>query len=265
MTVDISFIILTWNSEKHISRCLDALFASMAGSPHTLEAFVIDNGSRDATVPIINTYSDRYGDSIIPILLEHNTGTTYSRNLGLRRASGEYIVVMDSDVQLKEGSIIGSIDTFKTTQGVGLVAPRLLYPDGTLQKSTDNFPTVQNKLFRLFFLKTIEVMSNKATPPLRLVEVDYAISALWVLSKTAFEKVGFLDENIFYAPEDVDYCLRLYRAGYKVVYNPEVTAIHDAQETSRGFSFNPAMFNHLKGLVYYFRKYGYLFTRPSFK
>jgi GT2 family glycosyltransferase len=82
------------------------------------------------------------------------------------------------------------------------------------------------------------------------------------LKKEVLKNVGLLDENIFYAPEDVDYCLRIWLAGYKVVYNSEVSAIHHAQEISRGLKINRATINHIKGLAYYFKKHKYILKCP---
>lgn len=76
-----------------------------------------------------------------------------------------------------------------------------------------------------------------------------------ILPSSVVDKVGLLDENIFYAPEDVDYCLRIWKSGFKIIYDPQVSAVHHAQEISRGFTFNKATVEHIKGLFYYFRKH----------
>jgi GT2 family glycosyltransferase len=78
------------------------------------------------------------------------------------------------------------------------------------------------------------------------------------------EKVGFLDEKIFYSPEDVDYCLRIWQAGFKIHYLPTVSVIHNTQEISRGYKLNRAKLSHIAGLFYLFYKHGYLFRRPVF-
>ena len=260
---ELSFVILTWNSERYIAGCLTALRNALATFGAAYEVFIVDNGSQDGTVALLETFRQQQPEQITPILLDHNTGTTYSRNLALRQATGRYVCVMDSDVELAAGVIEELIQTFARDPQIGLVAPKLLYPSGQLQKSTDVFPTVMTKAFRFFFLKIVEARAHHAAPPPRVAEVDYAISALWLLKHAVIETVGLLDEQIVYSPEDVDYCLRIWQAGYKIVYNPTVACVHHTQEISRGFRLNHAQINHVRGLAYYFRKHHYLFTRPK--
>ena len=262
--MDISFVILTWNSEKYISRCLNALIDDLDQSGLSHEIFIVDNGSTDGTVAILKSYQSRYPEQIFPIFLEENRGTTFSRNLALKKAQGKYISVIDSDVEvLHAGTIKNLIETLESDTKIGLIAPKLLYADGRLQKSTDKFPTIFSKISRYFFLKIIEKNENnqKSSPEIRAV--DCAISAMWVLKKEVLEKVGYFDEKIFYAPEDVDYCLRVWLSGYKVLYNPLVAVVHDTQEISRQFKMSGMTMSHIKGLIYYFRKHKYIFKRPN--
>jgi len=262
--MDISFVLLTWNSEKYIEKCLDSLFGSLFNESFSYEIFIVDNGSKDATVSVIKSYQNHYNDCIIAILLDKNTGTTYPRNLALKQARGRYIVIMDSDVELHQGTIAGLINNLEMNEHIGMAVPRLFYPNGNLQKSTDNFPTFFTKIFRYFFLKFVEKQENKTVQGKELCDVDYAISALWVMKREVLDNVGLLDENIFYSPEDVDYCLRIRKAGYKITYNPMVSAVHHTQEISRGFKINRATFSHIRGLFYYFRKHGYFLRKPDF-
>ena len=96
--MDISCVILTWNSEKYISKCLESLLRDLDENQFSYEIFIVDNGSVDNTTEIINSYKDKFPQCIFPIYLKKNTGTTYSRNLALRKVEGSYIVIMDSDV-----------------------------------------------------------------------------------------------------------------------------------------------------------------------
>jgi GT2 family glycosyltransferase len=261
-TKDISFVILTWNSAKHIGACIESIFADLDCKEHSCEIFVVDNGSADGTVALIEEMRRKRDSCLIPICLEKNTGTTYSRNLALKRAKGRYICIMDSDVVLQKGALRGLIQVLENESSAGLVVPKLVYPDGRWQKSTDNFPTAFTKIRRYFWLRKIEKQESKVSKTENPVPVDYAISAFWVLKREVLEKIGLLDENIFYAPEDVDYCLRIWLGGYQVLYSARNQVTHDAQEISRNWKLNLSTIRHIKGLLYYFRKHRYIFRKP---
>ena len=261
--MNISFVILTWNSANHIKRCLEAIIEHMPPDLHPYEIFIVDNGSTDASIEIVEIFRKEYPEIISLIRLESNRGTTYSRNLALKQVKGKYIAVMDSDVELSSGAIEKLISVLQQDSRNGLVVPRLTYADGTLQKSTDNFPTVFTKLQRYFFLRFLE-KKREAEERKEAYPVEYAISAFWLLRRNVFQDVGLLDEKIFYAPEDVDYCLRIWKRGYRIIYVPEVSSIHDAQEITRNFRLNRATIEHIKGLIYYFNKHKYFMRKPVF-
>lgn len=266
--MDISFIIITWNSEQYIEECVNSVLESINKFEYEVEIYIIDNGSQDNTVSILKTLNSHYPELIFPIYLNKNMGTTVSRNLALKRVKGEYLCIIDSDLIISPNVVPALIKTFNNAENIGLVVPKLIYPNGKLQKSVDYFPTIQTKLFRYIFLKNsedIEHASAKSIAQKDIQEVDYAVSAMWLLRREVIEYVGYLDENIFFSPEDVDYCLRIWKAGFSVVYNPNVSSVHHAQEITRGFKINKAFFHHVKGLAYYFRKHGYLFSRPRIR
>lgn len=265
--MDVSCVILTWNSERYVSRCLNALISDLVQCGLAHEIFIVDNGSRDQTVAILKAFQARHPDGIVPIYLDHNSGTTYSRNLALRRARGKYLCILDCDVQVSPGAIAHLIETLERNRQIGLAAPKLVYADGTLQKSTDLFPTIITKTMRYFFLKWFEkreqeLAKDSADRKSDAHEVDYAISAMWILKREVLERVGLLDEQIIYSPEDVDYCLRVWKAGYSIVRDPAVCCVHHAQEISRGIRVNRSTLQHILGLCYYFKKHRYLFRRP---
>jgi len=257
--VDISVVILTWNSGKHIRTCVESTMEDLLHCSLSFEIYVVDNGSMDNTKEILEGLVSNHGDCVKPIYLENNMGTTFSRNLALKKAVGKYICIIDSDAYPKKGCFEQLLSRLTINPKIGIIVPKLVYPNGHYQKSTDIFPTIFQKIFRLFFLKYMEA---KETIP-REGPVDYAISAFWLMKRELLKLVGYLDERIFYAPEDVDYCLRVWKAGYSIYYVTDATVIHDAQEISRGIKINRATLNHMRGLSYYFRKHKYLFKRPG--
>jgi len=262
--VEVSVVILTWNSEKYITKCLKSLIDDIENGKFSYEVHIVDNGSSDGTCAIIDAFRQQYGNSIKPVYLDRNKGTTYSRNIALRKSQGGFVFIMDSDVEVFPGTIERLTASLRENGPAGIIAPKLVYPNGNLQKSTDAFPTLYTKIYRYFFLKSLEKKEAGMARDECIREVDYAISAVWALRDEVVEKVGLLDEKIFYAPEDVDYCLRVWKAGYKILYNPHITCTHHTQEISRGFKINKATIHHIRGLIYYFWKHKYFLRKPEF-
>lgn len=258
--MDLSFVVLTWNSGRYIRACLESLLATIETSGLNCELFIVDNGSTDDTVAILNQYAVDYPQLLKPIFLTKNHGTTVSRNLALRQARGSHVCIMDSDVEIAPGLFPVLFDAFDADPRVGMVVPKIVYPSGAWQKSIDRFPTVTHKINRFLRLRTMEKQEGLAElSSTTRREVDYAISAFWLMKKEILDRVGLLDENIFYAPEDVDYCLRVWKSKYKIVYEPNARVVHHTQEITRGFKFNKAKFEHIKGLLYLFIKHRYFF------
>jgi len=267
MKIDISFIILSWNSQQYLKACVDSIFSDCNAAKFAIEIFIIDNGSHDQSKIIIKQLVAEYPDQVVPIFLKKNYGTTYPRNLGLKQSKGKNICIIDSDIKVLEGCFRELVDILSRNPDIGIVAPKLIYPNGKLQKSTDDFPTIFRKIYRYFYLRKIEDKENENSKELHheVFNIDYAISALWLMNRSILEDVGYLDERIFYSPEDVDYCLRTWTAGYRIIYTQNAKAIHRTQEISRNFKFNKAFLHHIAGLLYYFIKHRYLFHQPNFK
>lgn len=259
--VDLTCILLTWNSATYVEDCLRTVFADLELSGLSHEVLVIDNGSVDGTLDVLARLT-RPTLTVIP--LGHNTGTTFSRNIGLRMALGKYIAILDSDIEIRQTGTLRRIrDFLHAHPDVGLAAPQLHFPSGRYQKTVDVFPTPSHKLRRFLHLRSMEAAEGAVTQGKAPRDVEYAVSAFWMLPRTLLQRVGLLDERIFYAPEDVDYCLRVALAGLRVVYLPGVVAIHHAQEISRRRLLSRSFLEHLKGLAYFWRKHGFVFGRAA--
>jgi GT2 family glycosyltransferase len=243
----VSFVVLSRNSGHLLRRCLDPLLENAAD-----EAWVVDNGSTDDSARILAALQRTHADRLNAILLGENVGTTVSRNLALRRCRGEFVGIVDSDVVIPSGAIDSMIRSLAEFDRCGIVAPRLVRADGSFQLSTDVFPTLPRKLHRVFRLKALERQAGAAERSAPR-PVEYAISAFWLMRRRLLSQVGLFDEQIFYAPEDAEYCVRVWKAGQQVVYDPRVEVVHDAQEISR--RPGRAAWIHVKGLVHYFAKH----------
>jgi len=265
---EVSVIILTWNSEKYIGNCINSVFIDAGFSGIKIEVIVVDNGSNDGTIEILEKLQKKYYKDLEVLKLRKNYGTTISRNMGIRKSAGKYIFILDSDTEVQPGTMAKLIKTIESEKNVGIAAPRLVYADGSIQPSCKKFPTAKIKFFKtLPFNKFHEIAKKEELydPKVylsdfdKIINVDYCISAAWMVNRKTIEDVGLFDENIFYAPEDVDYCLRTWLKGWKVVYDPKAKAIHYTQRLSHK-NFKMAL-SQIKGLLYYFIKYRYIFNR----
>jgi GT2 family glycosyltransferase len=256
--VKASVVILTWNSQRIIEACLSSVLRGL--SAFSSEIIVVDNGSRDRTPAIV-----REAFPQVQLLLNRkNRGVAPARNQGMRLAQGEYIILLDDDTVVQAGALERLIDCMDAHPEVGLCGPKLIDPQGRLQLSCRLFPTLGDKLGRRFpapiswRIVRMAEMADWDHDTLR--EVDYVIGACQVIRQAALAEVGFLDERIFYGPEDVDFCLRLRQAGWRVMYNPEAVVIHEERRVTRAL-FSSLAWQHMWGLIYFFWKHGYLFSR----
>lgn len=265
----ISYIILSWNSEKYLPGCLDSIARKCSEEFLAFEVIVIDNGSKDNSVAIVKKYEQDNPDSFKLLSLDCNGGTTYPRNLGLKVARGKYLCILDSDTELGSGSLLEICKILDSRKKVGMIAPQLLLPDGSVQNSVKRFPTLLHKLIKIprivFGLKTTNADFYQDFPFAREREVDTAISACWIFRRDLLDTVGFLDEKIFYSPEDLDYSIRVRKAGYSILYCAAFRVLHHTQQITHKKPFSRMTLNHLCGLFYYYSKHGGWLFGPKFE
>lgn len=265
----ISAVILTWNSARYIERCLRSLLGDARGTGVELELFVVDGGSSDGTPRILSRLAKDI-PGLRTVQLGKNLGTTVSRNIAIRKSRGEYVLILDSDTEILPGALGVLCRALEGIPRAGIAAPRLLYPDGSVQPSCKRFPTAPLKVCKFVPVSWLQRLGGKAELYPRevynrdfkeVLRVEHCISACWLVRREAIEKVGLLDERIFYAPEDVDYCLRMWLAGWEVLYVPSAEVVHHTQRRSHK-SLRMAWV-HARGLLYYFRKHRYWLSQRS--
>jgi len=258
----LSIVLLTYNSVRYIPGCLSALQGQLPTIAH--EVIVVDNGSRDGGVAWIRQHMPR----VRIIENRQNRGVGAARNQGIRISRGRHVLILDIDTVPQPGSLDTLLQTACDHPAAGVVAPRLVGLDGQLQLSARRFPTVLSKILRQ--RAQLHTQGYLASENLahwshdHLRYVDYVIGAAQLLNRDALAEIGLFDERIFYGPEDVDLCLRMWQAGWRVAYQPAATILHAEQRMTRsvkGF-FSRTGIGHFVGLAWFFAKHGYLFTRP---
>lgn len=267
----VGFVILTWNSEKYIQNCLRAIF-DIDTAAFECTVVVVDNGSIDQTVECIKTECSLHKESqhsCVVTCLDKNYGTTRSRNIGLKKLQEikpdiEFLCILDSDTEINEKALDIMTDELSDPT-VGIVGPRMHDTLGIYQVSGKNFPTFTEKLCKVMPLKSLRMYGEhqeRIIPPqgTGTRPVGYVMSACWLMRKSTIDMVGYFDERIFYAPEDVEYCIRCWKAGYKVAYCYDADILHHWQRLSRKKLISKHNYEHIKGLLYVFNKYKYMFS-----
>ena len=246
--IKISYIIITWNGIDHIRN----LFRSLQNqiSRQDVEIIVVDNGSNDGTTDFLRT---SYPSARL-ITLNNNKGVAYARNRGLEKALGQYLFILDNDIIANDEALTGMEKYMDTNINVGLCGCKLYDAEGNLQESCKPYPGISQKIYNLFHRGKFR-FHYKDMPADQPFEPEYIIGACQMIRREAFEQTGLLDENIFYGPEDCDYCLRIRKAGWKVIYLPQYSLIHHCQRKTNIHPFSPLARKHIRGLMYLYMKY----------
>jgi GT2 family glycosyltransferase len=229
---DVSVIVVTHDVREEVLGCLASVEEHAA--PVKAEVLLVDNASRDGTdEAVAETFPEV---EVVP--LAANVGVA-ARNAGLRRARGRLRMFLDSDARLTAGALPELVSFLDTHPEVGLVGPRLVYEDGTLQLSARRFPPRLLPLMRRPpFGRLFEdgaavrrhLMADERHDVTR--EVEYVLGACQLFTAGAQAAAGEIDPRIFFGPDDVDWCLRIRRAGLQVAYHPAATVVHGYRRSS---------------------------------
>lgn len=267
----IGYIILTWNSEKYISNCIRAI-GSINPNVFQNTMVIVDNGSTDQTLERIQEEWKHYQDSphrLDVIHLEKNEGTTVSRNRGLKHLYAiapdvDDVCVLDSDTEMNEAAL-KAMTTVLNDEQVGIVGPRLHNVEGIYQISGKDFSTATEKFLKVMPFKKLRQLGERMESMIPaqgtgIKNVGFLVSACWMMRRETFEKIGYLDEKIFYAPEDLEYCIRCWQKGYQVVYCYDADILHLWQRLSRKKLISKHNWEQIRGLIHVFAKYHYVFS-----
>lgn len=261
----IAFVLLTWNSKQYIKACLDSILKL---SFHKISVYIVDNGSVDGTFELIKSMLLTDG-RITLISLKKNEGTTKTRNMALRLVpkNTDYICILDSDTEVNDEAFNVLVEklVLDRDETIGIIGPQMHNMRGEQQFSGRNLSTAVIKLCKAIPVERIRRYgANLEIPESQfknnLQDVGYLLSACWLMPYTTLNRVGLLDEKIFYAPEDLDYCARIHELGLRVVFCNSANIMHDYQRISQKKLISLINLKHIYGLIYYFIKHGYLFN-----
>jgi hypothetical protein len=255
----LSVIIVSYNCKDILKRCLNSLLEELKEISH--EIIIVDNNSRDGTVEEIKSLYP----NVKIIANSQNVGFARANNKAILESKGDYLLFLNPDVIVSPNAIKGLIQFIKDKPTAGLASGKLVNPDGTLQYSLRNFPSILNQIFECFFLHRLapslssrfgEVIYKRDFYE-EIQEVDWVSGAVMLVPRNVLKEAGFFDERYFVYSEETDLCLNLRKAGWKIYYYPEAVFIHLESTTKH----NPQLFAYwLDSRLKYYKKN---FSKPK--
>jgi len=254
MVVTIS--IVTCNSSKVIKKCLDSIFRYIKNNID-FELIIVDNDSYDNTVEIIEKNFKN-----IKLIQNNNIGFGVAHNIAIKMGRGKYHLVLNSDIIFKENTIKKLMNFMEENPDVGLVSPKIIFPDGTTQYLCKRLPCLFDLGVRRFtpgfiqnfFKNRIDYFEMKETGYNKIMDVSYLSGSFMLFRKNILEKIGGFDENYFMYFEDADITRRISEISRTVFY-PYTSVIHLWE---RGSHKNiKLLIISLISTVKYFNKWGW--------
>ena len=230
----LSVIIVSWNARDFLEKCLRSLEACRG--PYELQVIVVDNASTDGSRELV----ERQFPQVHLISSPANLGFSKANNLGLQVSRGDYILLVNSDVELLPGCIPALVGHLQSHPRVGIAGPAMLDADRRVRRSCRGFPTLWNTLchalaldylvprFRPFGGYTLRYWGHDST---RLVEI--LGGWFWIVRRTGLAQVGGLDERFFFYAEDMDWCRQFANHGWQAAFVSSAGAIHFGGGSSR--------------------------------
>lgn len=220
--MELSIVIVNLNAKKLTLECVESI--KKEGSDLKWEIIMVDNGSDDGSVEAFKKLQAEM-DNFTFIGNDKNEGYAKANNQGIRVARGDYVLLLNNDTVVKKNALRGLYDFAKKKKDAGVIGPKLLNKDGSVQGSCYHFPTVVNAIREYWFGQKglFEKYAPKGISP---TAVDAVVGAAFLMTPKALDRVGLLDERYFAYFEDIDYCRQVWKNNLKVYYYPKAEIIH---------------------------------------
>lgn len=238
-------LIVNWNGERFLDGLLNSLLKEKIS-----EILVIDNNSTDASISTIERYPQ-----IRLIRNDRNLGFGAAANQGFQEVKTPYALLLNVDTSVLSGCVRILEDALNNDPRVAAVAPRLVFPDGTLQESIRSFPTISRLFLYLSYLDRMIPSDYRLKPETTegYLDVDQPMGAAILFRMSALQAVGVFDTQFQLYMEDVDLCERIRGAGFRILYAPAATVIHFSGGSSRQ-NWSRSQSEYFQSVIRYFKK-----------
>jgi N-acetylglucosaminyl-diphospho-decaprenol L-rhamnosyltransferase len=253
----LSIVILSWNTRELLEACLASLYSVERALDY--EVVVVDNASEDGSAECVE---EAFPQARL-IRNDRNEGYARGNNIGIRQSSGAYVLLLNSDTEVRGQALETMVDFLRTHPDYGGCGARLINPDDSVQRACMRFPDLKVTLFFDTFLEkvfpenpVVRRYFMRDFDHLQSVDVDQPPGACFMVTREVVEKVGLLDEGMFLFYNDVDYCKRIWQAGYKIRFLAEAKVMHhQGASTSKYRDFGIEW--HRNRVRYYRKHFGW--------
>lgn len=256
--MDLSIIIVNYNTKQLTKQTLNSIYTKHYSFQY--EVFVSDNGSTDGSIDMIK----KEFPQVTLIENKKNLGFSKANNVAIKKAEGKYILLLNSDTIVENDCLEKCLEYMDKHKDTGALGCKVVLPDGKLDKACKrSFPTPANAFYNALKLDRLFPNSKRFgkynltfLDENKIHEVDCLVGAFMLVRREAIDEVGLLDEDFFMYGEDIDWCYRIKKAGWKIVYYPKGKIIHYKGGSSK--KKNPR-------LIYEFYRAMYLFYNKHYK
>jgi GT2 family glycosyltransferase len=245
--------VISYNGLSFLKECLDSLLSYPPDKEY--EILVVDNASSDGSPEFIkNSYPQ-----IKLIINNVNIGFAAANNQAIKSSKSEYVLLINSDCKVYKDSLNKLIEFMDSVRNAGVIGPKIINSDGSIQFSCRKFPSILNAGFHSIL--TNIAPNNPFSRKYKLVdinrdnpfEVDWVSGSCMLIRRDALDDAGFMDEHYFMYVEDVDLCYQMWKKNWKVFYFPHSEILHHIGGSTSDKKLK-ASFRMQKSIFYFFWK-----------
>jgi hypothetical protein len=224
--IDVSIIIVNWNTKALLLDLIESIYQTTKVS--LFEIIVVDNDSTDGSIDAVHNSFPR----VLTIINSSNLGFAKANNIGIRRAKGRYVCLINSDVKVLDKALDNMVAYMDAHLEIGALAPKTFWNDMNIQQNCREFPNLRNAACQSFYLHRLfpkirafrdrTIICDHST----ILPVEALSGCFMMVRQEVIARVGVLDERFFFYSEDVDWSKRIYDDGWKLVYYPRAEVIH---------------------------------------
>ncbi len=218
--MDLSIIIVNWNTRELLAKSLASVYSTTVGFDY--EVFVVDNASTDGSLEMVREKFPQ----VRLIENQENLGFAKANNQAIHQSQGQFLLLLNSDATLQKDAVAQLFQIAQAYPEAGILGPGLKFPDGSPQRSFGPLPTLRSEVFSLIGFDKRSEAKHTVKPEADIIDAGYVDGACQLIRRSMIEQVGAFDESFFFFSEEIDLCQRAHLAGWRVMHVPGAEVIH---------------------------------------